>query len=594
MKKILLLFIGIIITAKFLGQANGFVISDKPSGGTIGTASSTVDKLSLFNLNQTTSGQTITIPSLTNAAAGKLIYVNNVGSTSLTLSPGGVLPIGYGVVLRWDGTQWGVNGNGNQLGGSTGSTGSVGSTGATGSNGNNGITGSTGSTGSTGATGTFSGEAWETIGNSGTISGTNFIGTTDAKDFVIKTNNSEKLRIASAGTIGVNTTNTLGRLNIKAGISQSAINIFSVDTNTQQISYGDAGSSIDFYIKRYGSTASSTNTGNNFRGVDIYNSGLGFLRFGTDNRQRMIIDSLGNVGIGGADFIHPSAKLEVIGNIKNSYDASNYGKWSVSSSGLNTFDAVGSSSGFQFLDQIFNNGGGMLPSNTAFGEAALIGNTTGIHNVAFGNNALKANVDGLDNSAFGTDALIKCNSGTYNTAIGYAVLPELTSGTYNTAGGRGAMSFLSTGNWNTVFGANSLPATNGSNNTAIGGRALLNTTNSDNTAVGKDCLLYTSSGGANTAVGENAGLTNETGDYNVFIGYNADATTNNKSNAIAIGYNAKVTSSNSAVIGNGCNVIITDKTKGFTQKDNAYIPHYWKIAIDSLGLISTIDLGTSY
>jgi hypothetical protein len=41
--------------------------------------------------------------------------------------------------------------------------------------------------------------SWNLSGNSGTIPGTNFIGTTDNKDLVFKTNGSEKMRITAAG-----------------------------------------------------------------------------------------------------------------------------------------------------------------------------------------------------------------------------------------------------------------------------------------------------------------------------------------------------------------------------------------------------------
>ena len=46
-------------------------------------------------------------------------------------------------------------------------------------------------------------KAWSLTGNSGTTAGTNFVGTTDAIDFVTKTNNTEKMRVTSAGKIGI-------------------------------------------------------------------------------------------------------------------------------------------------------------------------------------------------------------------------------------------------------------------------------------------------------------------------------------------------------------------------------------------------------
>lgn len=44
-----------------------------------------------------------------------------------------------------------------------------------------------------------SGSGWSLFGNSGTTAGTNFIGTTDSVDFVIKTGNTERFRISSTG-----------------------------------------------------------------------------------------------------------------------------------------------------------------------------------------------------------------------------------------------------------------------------------------------------------------------------------------------------------------------------------------------------------
>lgn len=55
-------------------------IANLAAGGAIGTAATTVDVKTTFNLNQTTANQTITIPNPTDATAGRIIYVNNVGT----------------------------------------------------------------------------------------------------------------------------------------------------------------------------------------------------------------------------------------------------------------------------------------------------------------------------------------------------------------------------------------------------------------------------------------------------------------------------------------------------------------------------------
>ena len=47
---------------------------------------------------------------------------------------------------------------------------------------------------------------WATKGNNGTVAGTNFIGTTDAVDWVIKTNNGERARVDQNGNVGIGTT----------------------------------------------------------------------------------------------------------------------------------------------------------------------------------------------------------------------------------------------------------------------------------------------------------------------------------------------------------------------------------------------------
>jgi len=125
--------------------------------------------------------------------------------------------------------------------GTTGPTGAVGTTGSTGATGTAGATGATGVAGATGATGatgptwtlssitynangtvTVNGTAgsggpissangaWLTTGNTGTVAGTNYIGTNDAVDWVMKTGGAaatnERARITSNGNYVVNRT----------------------------------------------------------------------------------------------------------------------------------------------------------------------------------------------------------------------------------------------------------------------------------------------------------------------------------------------------------------------------------------------------
>ena len=94
--------------------------------------------------------------------------------------------------------------------GPTGATGTAGQVGATGPNGPTGMgatgaTGPAGPTGLTGPTGPGGTNQWNLNGNASTNPGTDFLGTTDANDVVIKTNNVEQMRITSAGSVGIGT-----------------------------------------------------------------------------------------------------------------------------------------------------------------------------------------------------------------------------------------------------------------------------------------------------------------------------------------------------------------------------------------------------
>ena len=91
------------------------LLGNYPTGGVIGTAAATVDVRTIFNIAQTTSGQTLTIPAPTvTATNGRIIYVNNTSTTvSFTVSNNAtVVPANSTTTLIWNGSVWSDTGGG--------------------------------------------------------------------------------------------------------------------------------------------------------------------------------------------------------------------------------------------------------------------------------------------------------------------------------------------------------------------------------------------------------------------------------------------------------------------------------------------------
>jgi len=67
------------------------------------------------------------------------------------------------------------------------------------------------------------GSGWGLSGSAGTSPATNKVGTTDAQDFKLVTNNTEAIRIASGGNVGIGTTTPSTKLHLVASIPTAAI-----------------------------------------------------------------------------------------------------------------------------------------------------------------------------------------------------------------------------------------------------------------------------------------------------------------------------------------------------------------------------------
>ncbi len=63
--------------------------------------------------------------------------------------------------------------------------------------------------------------AWTILGNAGTTAATNFIGTVDGNDFVVKTNNTEQMRVLATGNVGIGLVAPLAKFHVQvaAGVA---------------------------------------------------------------------------------------------------------------------------------------------------------------------------------------------------------------------------------------------------------------------------------------------------------------------------------------------------------------------------------------
>jgi hypothetical protein len=178
--------------------------------------------------------------------------------------------------------------------------------------------------------------------------------------------------------------------------------------------------------------------------------------------------------------------------------------------------------------------GAVSLSNTADGQGALGGLTTGLYNSAFGFLSLLSNAGANFNTGMGAGTLLT-NTASENTAVGAGALFSNTIGDQNTANGAFALFSNTEGVRNTAIGARTLFSNiDGDSNIAIGGEALTaNSTGSFNVAIGGSALIDNAESDNNTAVGVGA-LSQATGNGNTALGRLAGAGIITGNNIIAI------------------------------------------------------------
>lgn len=258
---------------------------------------------------------------------------------------------------------------------------------------------------------------WLLGGNAGTTTGTDFIGTTDNKEFDMRANNVIKWRYTPKGTMEfLNTGNSIF-IGEDAGMNDNLTANNNVFVGYQA---GRANTTGEINVAFGYQSLFSNSTGSD-------NTALG------NGTLYSITSANGNTGVG-----------------------SNALASNVTGAG-NT--AVGMNS------LLYCTGA----YNTALGYGTLFSNTVGGYNVAIGNVALYSNVGGSNNIGIGNFALNLNDNGAFNIAVGLNSLAQNTTGNNNIAIGQDALNSNITGINNTAVGAYAnQTAANFSNTTALG------------------------------------------------------------------------------------------------------------------------------
>jgi hypothetical protein len=121
------------------------------------------------------------------------------------------------------------------------------------------------------ATPTISGSnVWLLSGNVGTNSTTNFVGTTDAQNFTIRTNNQPRINVLTNGNVGIGVTVPTAKLDVSENlVGQGIIKGTNTNSSDNTISYGILGEANATGIGSAGVVGFSNNTGTGINEIGV-------------------------------------------------------------------------------------------------------------------------------------------------------------------------------------------------------------------------------------------------------------------------------------------------------------------------------------
>ena len=391
---------------------------------------------------------------------------------------------------------------------------------------------------------------WSLAGNSNATSASK-LGTTNLIDLKLFTNNAERMRINTVGSVGIGTTaiSSSAKLDIssttkglliprmtgaqRAAIASPAAALLVYQTDGTKGFYYYTGSAWTAISKTYtpwNLTGNSGTTASSFIGTKDAHP----LNFRVNNQQSGIIDYAAPYKTGFGYQALKSAKG--INNTAFGYQA------------LYT-DSTGTDNTAVGYRALYSTAYGY--GNTAVGANALLSNVSGLFNTASGIGALHDNISGYRNTAMGLSALYSNQTGDDNTAYGSVALLRNINGVQNTAVGVGALWSNNASN-NTAFGFRAMyENVAGGENVAVGLNALYFNNENFNTGIGIETMRYTTASEYNTALGYHSGISYNHGYNNVFLGANVGTNGHGYYNVIAIGQGTVCTAPSQVTMGNG-------------------------------------------
>ena len=307
---------------------------------------------------------------------------------------------------------------------------------------------------------------WNLMGNTGTDSAVNFIGTTDANDLIFRVNNIKRLRLTQNGSFQLMGDNE----NTIIGDSSGAFNTAGLNHFIGfRAGYSNITGSQNYFSGYKAGYANTTGSNNHFEGL-----AAGFLNT-TGSANHFSGVNAGYSNTTGNDNYFSG----VLAGSANTTGSQNY--FSGNRAGLSNttgsynyfsgylagyFNTIGNYNYFSGYQAGRNNSTGNY--NHFNGTQAGSGNNTGSYNTASGYFSLASNQNGYTNTAYGMYSLLS-DTASFNTAIGGQSLQSNRSGTYNTSSGFASLYSNITGSNNTAIGSYALfNNTGGSNNIAIG------------------------------------------------------------------------------------------------------------------------------